>query len=186
MRFLKITATLFCLLGALFWTAPVPAQTHSSDTAGISQPAETLDDHAADKFSSSAPTHANGHANLGEILPLWSCIPFAGMLLSIALMPLLLANFLASSFRQDLRFLGRNVRHSLFMGIQKRRPVRDPAYHPGGLCAVYHPPLVALYDFRRHSTTGLPAGDTGREYHHTDYRRPFWLPGWEPPERPCS
>jgi len=34
-----------------------------------------------------------GHANLGEVLPLWSCIPFAGMLLSIALMPLLLPNF---------------------------------------------------------------------------------------------
>ncbi len=93
MRFLKITATLFCLLGTLFLTAPVPAQTHSPDTAGISQPAKTPDDHAADNFSSSAPTHANGHANLGEILPLWSCIPFAGMLLSIALMPLLLANF---------------------------------------------------------------------------------------------
>ena len=34
-----------------------------------------------------------GHANLGETLPLWSCIPFACMLLSIALMPLLLPNF---------------------------------------------------------------------------------------------
>jgi Na+/H+ antiporter NhaD/arsenite permease-like protein len=34
-----------------------------------------------------------GHLNLGEILPLWSCLPFGGMLLSIALMPLLLPRF---------------------------------------------------------------------------------------------
>jgi Na+/H+ antiporter NhaD/arsenite permease-like protein len=32
---------------------------------------------------------AAGHLNLGEILPLWSCLPFAGMLLSIALLPLI-------------------------------------------------------------------------------------------------
>jgi len=39
--------------------------------------------------------HNGGHhaSNLGEILPLWSCIPFAGMLLSIALCPLLAPNF---------------------------------------------------------------------------------------------
>jgi len=37
--------------------------------------------------------HETGHVNLGEILPLWSCIPFAGMLLSIALCPLLMPNF---------------------------------------------------------------------------------------------
>jgi len=37
--------------------------------------------------------HGQGHANLGEVLPLWSCIPFAGMLLSIALFPLLAPDF---------------------------------------------------------------------------------------------
>ncbi len=36
---------------------------------------------------------AEGGAHLGETLPLWSCIPFAGMLLSIALMPLAAPNF---------------------------------------------------------------------------------------------
>ena len=35
----------------------------------------------------------HGHANLGKILPLWSCIPFACMLLSIALCPLILPEF---------------------------------------------------------------------------------------------
>ncbi|MGD8714563.1 MAG: sodium:proton antiporter [Desulfobacterales bacterium] len=34
--------------------------------------------------------HGDGHANIGEALPLWSCIPFAGILLSIALLPLVL------------------------------------------------------------------------------------------------
>jgi hypothetical protein len=38
-------------------------------------------------------THGSGHANLGPILPLWSCIPFAGMLLSIALFPLVAPEF---------------------------------------------------------------------------------------------
>lgn len=33
------------------------------------------------------------HMNLGEILPLWSCIPFGCMLFSIALFPLLAPNF---------------------------------------------------------------------------------------------
>ncbi|MBL0712819.1 MAG: sodium:proton antiporter [Desulfosarcina sp.] len=36
-----------------------------------------------------AADHAGGHANLGETLSLWSCLPFAGMLLSIAFLPLL-------------------------------------------------------------------------------------------------
>jgi Na+/H+ antiporter NhaD/arsenite permease-like protein len=40
-----------------------------------------------------AAAAAGGGAHLGETLPLWSCIPFAGMLLSIALMPLAAPNF---------------------------------------------------------------------------------------------
>jgi Na+/H+ antiporter NhaD/arsenite permease-like protein len=37
--------------------------------------------------------HGQGHPNLGETLPLWSCIPFAFMLLSIALCPLIMPEF---------------------------------------------------------------------------------------------
>jgi Na+/H+ antiporter NhaD/arsenite permease-like protein len=37
--------------------------------------------------------HGGGHGRLGEILPLWSCVPFACMLLSIALFPLLAPGF---------------------------------------------------------------------------------------------
>ncbi len=38
-------------------------------------------------------TAGHGYGNLGEVLPLWSCIPFACMLLSIALFPLLAPEF---------------------------------------------------------------------------------------------
>jgi Na+/H+ antiporter NhaD/arsenite permease-like protein len=37
--------------------------------------------------------NAHGHINLGEILPLYSCIPFACMLLSIAFLPLIAGTF---------------------------------------------------------------------------------------------
>ncbi len=39
-----------------------------------------------------------GHADLGPLLPLWSCIPFACMLLSIALVPLLAGEFWHHNF----------------------------------------------------------------------------------------
>ncbi|MBN1848303.1 MAG: sodium:proton antiporter [Deltaproteobacteria bacterium] len=39
------------------------------------------------------PDQGHGDADLGEVLPLWSCIPFACMLLSIALFPLLAPEF---------------------------------------------------------------------------------------------
>ncbi|MGE5258481.1 MAG: sodium:proton antiporter [Hyphomicrobiales bacterium] len=46
---------------------------------------------AASTAGENAP--ATGSSTLGELLPIWSSIPFAGMLLSIALMPLALPNF---------------------------------------------------------------------------------------------
>ena len=45
-------------------------------------------DSAAGKHQSSDSHNAHGHPELGKVLPLWSCIPFACMLLSIALFPL--------------------------------------------------------------------------------------------------
>jgi len=53
--------------------------------------------HSAVEHPEGATGHNDGehhpHANLGETLPLWSCVPFAFMLLSIALCPLLAPNF---------------------------------------------------------------------------------------------
>ncbi len=44
---------------------------------------------AAGPTPSEQSDHTSGHVNLGEILPLWSCLPFIGMLFSIAFLPLL-------------------------------------------------------------------------------------------------
>jgi len=80
------------------------------------------------------------------------------------------AKFLASSFWKSVCLLGGSIGYPLFTGIQRRRPVRNTAYHPGGLCALYHPSLVTLYGFWRYPFAGFPAGNTNAEYHHTDYR----------------
>jgi Na+/H+ antiporter NhaD/arsenite permease-like protein len=92
MRFPKIMTVLFFVLCIMFWWAPVSAGTHAPETASAGHAAESPDTHGTTDHSAEASAHG-GHANLGEILPLWSCIPFAFMLLSIALMPLLLPNF---------------------------------------------------------------------------------------------
>ncbi len=47
---------------------------------------------AAPGFVSSAPA-STGSVDIGSVLPLWSVLPFAGILLSIALMPLLTPHF---------------------------------------------------------------------------------------------
>ncbi len=65
------------------------------------QPSEHVDSPAAqqDPHNTSASHqkadahHGEGHENIGEFLPLWSCIPFACILLSIALFPLILPDF---------------------------------------------------------------------------------------------
>lgn len=63
------------------------ASAYASSESGAGHGEET----AAD--SSGHEESGHGHENLGENLPLWSCIPFAGMLLSIALFPLLAPDF---------------------------------------------------------------------------------------------
>ncbi len=44
---------------------------------------------AAGPASAGQGVHTSDHGNLGQILPLWSCLPFIGMLFSIAFLPLL-------------------------------------------------------------------------------------------------
>ncbi|WP_457551737.1 sodium:proton antiporter [Desulfobacula sp.] len=66
------------------------AKDHSAkkdlNTTQTASHSEIASDHATDKGAH------NGHVNLGEVLPLYSCIPFACMLLSIALLPLIAGN----------------------------------------------------------------------------------------------
>jgi len=74
--------------------APAAAKDHSDgkshttlEAAGHSEAASHQE---ADQGHAST---GHGHLNLGEMLPLYSCIPFACMLLSIALLPLIAENF---------------------------------------------------------------------------------------------
>jgi len=66
-------------------------QSHGDVVAHSGAAAEHEKDHGKAK-------HGRGHINLGEVLPLWSCIPFACMLLSIALFPLLAEHFWHHNF----------------------------------------------------------------------------------------
>jgi len=100
MRFGKIVAFVF-LLSLVLFTLPA----WSSDQKGVSQtdsdvthispgPSDGHQSDAADaEHGNGDHSGGHGHANLGETLPLWSCVPFACMLLSIALFPLLAPNF---------------------------------------------------------------------------------------------
>jgi Na+/H+ antiporter NhaD/arsenite permease-like protein len=102
MRHLKNTAAIFLLIILLFPVIALASNAsteHQPSNAGVTndQPAVSVyAKKASEEHQSPSATHAksdtahgSGHANLGEILPLWSCIPFAGMLLSIALFPLM-------------------------------------------------------------------------------------------------
>jgi len=84
----QIVLTLFFLLLLTFTVSNASNQPEHG--AGSSS-----EIHADEQHEASADGHAGGHhdSNLGETLPLWSCIPFACMLLSIALCPLLAPNF---------------------------------------------------------------------------------------------
>ena len=73
---------------------------HYSDIGGIlaasayaASKSDTGHEGETSADSSGHEGDGQGHENLGESLPLWSCIPFAGMLLSIALFPLLAPDF---------------------------------------------------------------------------------------------
>ncbi len=104
----RYTLLTLALLGLIIIGLPAMAAAQHSETA---QPAE-LTEHQSDTknhgddttghATDSAPTgdhdptaaHAdNGHPELGTLLPLWSCIPFACMLFSIALFPLVAPEF---------------------------------------------------------------------------------------------
>lgn len=73
------------------------AESNGADTH-LSEPANADASNTHSDSSASAPNddtdqHTGGHANIGEHLPIWSCIPFAFILLSIALFPLVLPDF---------------------------------------------------------------------------------------------
>ena len=100
----KIKMAAIVLLGLFGLSVAVLAAGHSETYIQPASPAigeNLLADNRPDEsgsikqhqpFDSEGDSHSaqgHGHENLGEVLPLWSCIPFACMLLSIALFPLL-------------------------------------------------------------------------------------------------
>jgi Na+/H+ antiporter NhaD/arsenite permease-like protein len=89
------------LLLSLFSVRVATAAQPEHPEPSSAQPSAQAADPAADQSSHDNSTphqktdsqHGQGHANIGELLPLWSCIPFAFILLSIALFPLILPGF---------------------------------------------------------------------------------------------
>jgi Na+/H+ antiporter NhaD/arsenite permease-like protein len=78
-------------------TTHQPAQTlasegHSAEAVGVKSIANETDGEDTGQHEPGGG-HAQHHPNLGKVLPLWSCLPFACMLLSIALCPLLMPEF---------------------------------------------------------------------------------------------
>jgi Na+/H+ antiporter NhaD/arsenite permease-like protein len=80
-----MVALMLALAGASAARASTPAAADAQGDDALLNQAE----HAA---GTAAPEHG-GHRNLGEVLPLWTVIPFMGILLSIALFPLLAPRF---------------------------------------------------------------------------------------------
>jgi Na+/H+ antiporter NhaD/arsenite permease-like protein len=76
---------------SLFSVYVATAAQASEKAAGASADQSSHDNSISHQNADSR--HGAGHANIGELLPLWSCIPFAGILLSIALFPLILPDF---------------------------------------------------------------------------------------------
>ena len=91
---------LIFLLTVFFVSIATATQSEHAEKP-VGHVSEPLDDTAVhkDPHDNSTPHdkadthHGAGHANIGEFLPLWSCIPFACILLSIALFPLILPDF---------------------------------------------------------------------------------------------
>jgi len=104
MRLGKWIAIIFLLSIFAFWVPVMAtdqgvASTHDTEhgsTHGAEHAvAETGhgDVHPGSELHGHGDAGHGGHVNLGEVLKLWTCIPFACMLLSIALFPLLAPKF---------------------------------------------------------------------------------------------
>ena len=93
MRLGKWIAIIF-LLSIFAFLVPAMATDHEAAATHDTEHGST---HGAEHAVAESHGHGDaghgGHINLGEILPLWSCIPFACMLFSIALFPLLAPKF---------------------------------------------------------------------------------------------
>lgn len=102
---------IFLFIGALVATAAEaatapPAEQQASEHQQVSEHQQTVATHHADGESTS-----HNDSELGRELPIWSCLPFAAMLLSIALWPLLAPEFWHHHFGKI------SVAWALFMAV---------------------------------------------------------------------
>ena len=104
---------------ALQQTLRLASANQSSGTI-IAKSADHGSQSAETDHSESASGHGQGHPNLGPVLPLWSCIPFACMLLSIALWPLLLPDFWHHHFGKISAFWAAALAIPFFDRLQRR------------------------------------------------------------------
>lgn len=109
----KMRVSLITLLSIFIFSISAVASDHEKPPIPDKN-IDTLKDHAAGSLHqeteqqgvhSEGTSHnaepgnqGHGHMDLGEVLPLWSCIPFAFMLLSIAFFPLLASEFWHHNF----------------------------------------------------------------------------------------
>jgi len=93
-RFLFFVLLLF-LFNICTATAAQPEHPQPSGTESAAPATDSAAHDSSTPGQNAEPlSHSGqGHENIGELLPLWSCIPFAGILLSIALFPLLFPDF---------------------------------------------------------------------------------------------
>jgi len=71
-----------------------PGESGVRSSAPTNESATHPDSHdASTSHEGKETSHGSGHRDIGAVLPLWSCIPFACILLSIALLPLILPEF---------------------------------------------------------------------------------------------
>jgi Na+/H+ antiporter NhaD/arsenite permease-like protein len=105
--FKLFTIILFFLLIAslpALATGPEADTAHQATTSQHQADTSPHDPNASEHGPDTAHTAAQGHQELGTLLPLWSCIPFACMLLSIALFPLVAPEFWHHHFGKTSAF----------------------------------------------------------------------------------
>jgi Na+/H+ antiporter NhaD/arsenite permease-like protein len=115
-------------------------------------------------FAAADAPPAQGHMDLGVILPLWSCLPFAGMLLSIALLPLIAPHFWHHHFGKVAAFW------AVLLGLPFLIAFRGTALHEilHILLADYVPFIILLWSLYtvsggillRGTLKGTPAANT--------------------------
>ena len=113
-----------------------------SEAAGNTTESALLPGHAEPHSETHGEDHAHHHGVEGQGLSVLWVIPFAGMLLSIALGPILAPHFWHANYGK-VRRLDRPIFDSVF-GTSRAMRFTKSCICAAGLCAVYHS-LGALF-----------------------------------------